>query len=101
MSTTTQQLPKQLNIKVTHYDIYNGQPVNCRACPIALAVNSALKDIIPCFYNTVSDDISIYTPDHRFLGAYKLTQEAKDFISVFDQGGLVVEPFEFIAELKE
>lgn len=100
MTTTAQQLPKQLHVKVTQYHIKDGQPVNCRACPIALAVNSALKDIIPCVYNRVADDIAIFTPDHRFLGVYKLTQEASDFISDFDQGELVVEPFEFIATLK-
>lgn len=94
----THELPKQLHIKVTQQHIERGIAVNCRECPIALAV----RDAIPNIYNTVvSVSITIYSPDHHLLGVYTLTDEAMNFISEFDKGALVVEPFEFIAKLKE
>lgn len=95
--SATEQLPKQLHIKVTQTHIELGIAVNCRECPIALAV----RDAIPNIYTRVSDGIGIYSLDNRLLGIYTLTDEAKDFISEFDEGALVVEPFEFIAKLEE
>lgn len=77
-------------IKVTQVHIDNGCRLSCSQCPIALAIyeTSAL------IRNVRVRKITTFTDLYHGDKAFKLPDEALEFIQKFDSG-LKVEPFEF------
>lgn len=76
-----------ITVKVTQEDIQTGAKDNCYRCPIALALNRALKKPVTCWtYTYTIHNIS-----------YTLPSVVSRFIVGFD-GGDLVKPFEFQIE---
>lgn len=79
-----------MKITVTQEHIDHGRAMDCTACPIALAVKPLFPD---CDVTVGAKLIQAVQPDGS-LKAWKLPQEAMNFILRFDMEDHV-EPFEF------
>lgn len=110
----------KLQVKVTDNHIKNGKRSTLTACPVALAVNDALKGKLAkgvLLYPTVTETLlslvgkkipeaipehlvtqnTKFTPKEVYI-AVKLPDDATVFINSFDNGYLV-EPFDFELEI--
>ena len=92
-----------MKIRVTQYHIDAGKPDNVCMCPIALAIEDALKKHgVPSIHLAVEDNyVRLWVPGEGFsrLHQANLPEEAKTFIQKFDyafpDGAPGVDPLEF------
>ncbi len=82
----------QTSIEVTQEDIANGIRHSSCKCPIALAVNRALRAGV----NVGNDSFVLYRPSR--ISTIFLPENASSFIKKFDAGSSV-EPFKFSVEI--
>ena len=85
-------MEKSITVKVTEEHIHEGDACSTGSCPIALAV----IDMKVCM------EVEVGTHSMTLDNVkYKLPQEAKNFIKLFDDDSTYrfVKPFEFIATM--
>lgn len=85
-----------IRVEVTQADIDAGEARVCRACPVALALNRALREQLGYPINTTVQDHSagIYTPSNKYLARIKLPYDVTLKIKAFDVTEKM-EPFSF------
>jgi hypothetical protein len=98
-----------MRIEVTQEDIDRGEPLNCRSCPVALAINRHLPrsywaDVgeFACFIIRGSDIdrqrkpfMELFSEEHLL---FRTPPEVADFINDLDEGthfGTKLKPFSF------
>ena len=90
-----------MNVSITNEDIDNGRPDHTCLCPIAIAIERALRkrglDIRGVQVEASHVEIAYYAGGIRWR-RITLPQEARTFIERFDYG-TEVEPFEFELQL--
>lgn len=84
-------------IKVTQDHIDKGEQEDCRACPIALAINALLT---PGYVSDVARTILIGTVNGTMMHKIRTPQIGVKFINLFD-GGKYVVPIEFELDIPE
>lgn len=93
-------MPKQpkplrpvIRVRVTKFDIKHGTQSDCHSCPVARAVNRALKHR---YCTEVSGySVRVYTKHGYFrVERYKSPTRVSTFIGKFDSG-MTVKPFTF------
>ena len=89
-----------IRVQVTQDDIKSGEPGSCGCCPIALALERALREYIPSPIQVTvqlhSASIRLILPGFqtKFIGMMYLPLVCNRFINRFDRGNQV-EPFAF------
>lgn len=78
---------RTLIVEVTADDIKNGKPQNACECPVARAI----KRVFPSSNPYINADGLEWRP-YGALEDWPITDEALDFLDLFDSGELVVEP---------